>query len=84
MLWSHAHSSYGTIPARAGETSRLQEERERLGDHPRSRGGNQEEYANLLMCEGPSPLARGKHAALHVPGVERGTIPARAGETAKK
>ena len=74
-------SASGTIPARAGETPAPQPASTAYRDHPRSRGGNQEEYANLLMCEGPSPLARGKHAALHVPGVERGTIPARAGET---
>ena len=74
----------GTIPARAGETALLQFEGKQLKDHPRSRGGNVAIAPPWLIVTGPSPLARGKPDRAGGDGSLRGTIPARAGETAKK
>ena len=71
----------GTIPARAGETSRRYRLRSRAQDHPRSRGGNTSSCAPSVSTKGPSPLARGKHGTIYGVPYMRRTIPARAGET---
>ena len=53
-----------------------------ITDHPRSRGGNQLLVEALQTGKGPSPLARGKLYGPTRAVAWRGTIPARAGETA--
>ena len=71
----------GTIPARAGETPWARRQVAPDGDHPRSRGGNMSDRNLQLLVKGPSPLARGKRPDLGPRLDQRGTIPARAGET---
>ena len=71
----------GTIPARAGETCGSRVRIAADGDHPRSRGGNALIPQGRVAVEGPSPLARGKHILRRQSATNRGTIPARAGET---
>ena len=69
------------IPARAGFTAVLQEQRHDLRDHPRSRGVYTGKEENGNPTQGSSPLARG----LQSPGPGRiraaRIIPARAGFT---
>ena len=72
---------FGTIPAHAGETSRLRPARRRLRDHPRSRGGNLIEGTGMIHGLGPSPLTRGKPPGTRESRERLGTIPAHAGET---
>ncbi len=71
----------GTIPARAGSTSRRPERKGTGRDHPRSRGEHDLHPPQHQTPEGPSPLARGalQHLAVNEPGGR--TIPARAGST---
>ena len=61
-------------PIRSGRASCL---------HPRSRGGNPLYRSSLGSDSGPSPLARGKPVSLCHRAARVGTIPARAGETAR-
>ena len=78
---SISRSMAGTIPARAGETGQQRGLSKQRGDHPRSRGGNDEGARASSAAPGPSPLARGKLAFLPCCTHRLGTIPARAGET---
>ena len=73
----------GTIPARAGETPWPGQRPCGSRDHPRSRGGNFLPHVVVGLGEGPSPLARGKRTPLTFRIDRIGTIPARAGETAR-
>ena len=50
-------------------------------DHPRARGGDQNEPLLKERMAGPSPRARGRLAVAYDAPVVVGTIPARAGET---
>ena len=85
LLASVTHSSpIGTIPARAGETSRPACCRCPAWDHPRSRGGNEKYDGPTKERWGPSPLARGKHMPPIHCASGPGTIPARAGETGRQ
>jgi len=71
----------GTIPARAGETAAQWCDAQLPGDHPRSRGGDLSSPVFSDFTTGPSPLARGRPAAVRLRAASFGTIPARAGET---
>ena len=70
-----------SIPARAGET------RSRPGSsrvprvHPRACGGNSTACPPAAVMAGPSPRVRGKRGQARRSRPERGSIPARAGET---
>ncbi len=78
---SHQHLRAGTIPARAGETSRAGSRAPRPWDHPRARGGDVRSSTSVVDVGGPSPRARGRRGRVR-PCLRRGgTIPARAGET---
>ena len=72
----------GTIPARAGETITFKSGGHVMTDHPRTRGGDRGIVACDLPTYGPSPHARGRPPRLGGRVDRRGTIPARAGETA--
>ena len=69
------------IPARAGFTTQLSEPVTLSTDHPRSRGVYSISPGTTSASTGSSPLARGLHARLRVPGRRRRIIPARAGFT---
>ncbi|GAC61801.1 hypothetical protein GSI01S_21_00490 [Gordonia sihwensis NBRC 108236] len=73
--------SEGTIPARAGSTSLEMRASQKQWDHPRSRGEHPTQVALVVLNGGPSPLARGAHAAVVAVAAALGTIPARAGST---
>ncbi len=72
-----------TIPARAGNTHFHTIAFEFSRDHPRSRGEHPIDYAAGDKTDGPSPLARGTQRRRLVQKDVRGTIPARAGNTAE-
>ena len=55
----------GIIPARAGFTSHFAAELRGKPDHPRSRGVYANEYWNVLITSGSSPLARGLPSRPH-------------------
>ena len=78
------NSGRGTIPARAGETKSQRHTSSPVRDHPRSRGGNSGPAISTPSLSGPSPLARGKRPDLGPRVCQRGTIPARAGETYRR
>ena len=73
----------GTIPARAGETPMRARPRSAMRDHPRTRGGDADADAAKIGDAGPSPHARGRHVGARRARAHEGTIPARAGETAR-
>ena len=71
----------GLIPARAGNTGRLQKAVASRWAHPRSRGEHKVTPYAPCFCSGSSPLARGP-PIFEIKGMaERGLIPARAGNT---
>ena len=70
----------GSIPARAGETSRTIAICCVSRVDPRSRGGNLAHAPAGAERMGRSPLARGKHEIQTSMGPKIGSIPARAGE----
>ncbi len=78
---SHRHP--GTIPARAGSTSRGRWRRSRRRDHPRTRGEHVQGDTELELVKGPSPHARGAPVDAGLHGLVGGTIPARAGSTVR-
>ena len=71
----------GIIPARAGFTGRRQDRRGQRPDHPRSRGVYDDVFHSEDKAVGSSPLARGLHQTVMLPGIILGIIPARAGFT---
>ena len=71
----------GIIPARAGFTFLPSTVRERVWDHPRSRGVYKNFLTHFGTWMGSSPLARGLRSAPHVEAPLVGIIPARAGFT---
>ena len=83
-LTSQSVTSFrGSIPARAGETTRPARRLRRDRVHPRACGGNAVEGGAGAAGTGPSPRVRGKHrVGRHQRHPER-SIPARAGETTK-
>ena len=82
LLWKvRPSANVGSIPACAGETSRLCYLARQHGVHPRVRGGNSCGQTMQISPSGPSPRARGKlHIALRS-SISMGSIPACAGET---
>ena len=74
----------GSIPARAGEPPRCHGIATGARVYPRSRGGTLDEQALMVTCKGLSPLARGNHDEDLEDGGTAGSIPARAGEPARR
>ena len=72
---------YGLIPARAGNTVFSHGFAPRLRAHPRSRGEHVYDVGTGIMREGSSPLARGTLQPVGWASLNRGLIPARAGNT---
>ena len=72
---------WGLIPAHAGKTSLLQPLPPQPAAHPRSRGENSDETAEILQYDGSSPLTRGKHGITSRNKAQAGLIPAHAGKT---
>ena len=81
----HTSSLWGlycrSIPAHAGETQRVEENRAREMVHPRTCGGNGVTAGSGLGLPGPSPHMRGKPAPAALNCAPVGSIPAHAGET---
>ena len=73
--------SVGLIPARAGNTIPCPFVVELGWAHPRSRGEHERWDLKNLAVQGSSPLARGTPGRRDFRGVQRGLIPARAGNT---
>ena len=73
----------GLIPARAGNTPRLQAALDAIRAHPRSRGEHNVSGVDKPNGWGSSPLARGTRLGCKVSGGSFGLIPARAGNTAR-
>ncbi len=71
----------GLIPARAGNTLRRAVSCTLHRAHPRSRGEHERWDLKNLAVQGSSPLARGTPGRRDFRGVQRGLIPARAGNT---
>ena len=76
LLWGHR-----SIPAHAGETARAAWMAGWLEVNPRSCGGNTRAQKHPVDPYGQSPLMRGKPLERVRPTLERGSIPAHAGET---
>ena len=71
----------GLIPAREGNTGRLQKAVASRWAHPRSRGEHKVTPYAPCFCSGSSPLARGPRADGLADAALGGLIPARAGNT---
>ena len=72
------------IPAHAGKTRVWRVDRRVPGAHPRSRGENCGGGLFAFVCEGSSPLTRGKHAMREHDVRRQRLIPAHAGKTCPK
>ena len=70
-----------SIPARAGETKGRGATALPSWVYPRTGGGNLGGAGGRVMPEGLSPHGRGKLIGIHLGGQDKGSIPARAGET---
>ena len=71
----------GSIPACAGETSRVMVLLSALMVHPRVCGGNRGRVGSSALAGGPSPRVRGKRLSASGWTARRRSIPACAGET---
>ena len=71
----------GLIPAHAGKTPTSGPSRTAPTAHPRSRGENQKEPADLEEVDGSSPLTRGKLRDCNSQHEDSRLIPAHAGKT---
>ena len=69
------------IPARAGKTVLVEEDRGLGGAHPRACGENSSSMVKPLRTVGSSPRVRGKPVPLQAQPGFSGLIPARAGKT---
>ena len=69
-------------PARAGKTKRLSKLFNRVGDHPRACGENEDSIRLELEEAGSPPRVRGKRSYCDVRSGVRRITPARAGKTA--
>ena len=69
------------IPARAGNTPRLQIPQSSSPAHPRSRGEHRLRYGRVRLSLGSSPLARGTLVVWRLQFTTNRLIPARAGNT---
>ena len=74
-------SMAGLIPAHAGKTIWIVSTKGTDRAHPRSRGENAQDGGGERICEGSSPLTRGKHDARRREPFRDGLIPAHAGKT---
>ena len=70
----------GSIPARAGQPDPAHWLESWTRVHPRSRGAAGSQRANVFRHEGPSPLARGSPRRTSRSQMQKGSIPARAGQ----
>ena len=70
-----------SIPACAGETPRSQAARAGRWVHPRVCGGNSGRQRFVTPISGPSPRVRGKPGSTYHQTLQKGSIPACAGET---
>ena len=73
--------SFGSIPARAGETKVGNHYGITVGVYPRTGGGNALDVQNWKVFQGLSPHGRGKPMPADFMSALRRSIPARAGET---
>ncbi len=73
----------GSIPAHAGEPGRGVASRARRRVHPRPRGGAALSRRGGGLDRGPSPPTRGSREELLLELLQRGSIPAHAGEPAR-
>ena len=71
----------GLIPAHAGKTDAGCNRHRDAGAHPRSRGENEIMTKRCSVCQGSSPLTRGKRLPAFARFVRPGLIPAHAGKT---
>ena len=71
----------GLIPAHAGKTSSTRRRAWAARAHPRSRGENKGTWAIAHVCQGSSPLTRGKRRVAGGVWARWGLIPAHAGKT---
>ena len=69
------------IPAHAGKTSNVATRVSYARAHPRSRGENIPSARMWMICQGSSPLTRGKQGPVWPEGQPGGLIPAHAGKT---
>jgi len=76
-------NSAGPIPARAGEPMQAPHRCRPSRAYPRSRGGTATISPSPLIVGGLSPLARGNQYRTQHRGLQRGPIPARAGEPSR-
>ena len=74
-------TSWGSIPAGAGETRFDGTYREKGKVHPRGRGGDAQHQVFQILSLGPSPRARGRQEVQAWAARKRWSIPAGAGET---
>ena len=74
-------SSKGITPARAGKTTLVSFEDDRLGDHPRSCGKDYGQSAIHRIVAGSPPLVRERLTEAYKTAVKEGITPARAGKT---
>ena len=74
----------GSIPASAGEPDARRRERRYRWVHPRERGGAWNRPHASLPSSGPSPRARGSRWGPWRAALARGSIPASAGEPARR
>ena len=75
---------FGSIPARAGETSSAALSYTSFEVYPRPCGGNAPLLHSDSSAQGLSPPVRGKHPAPKAASTDSGSIPARAGETSRQ
>ena len=80
----HVRPEDGSIPARAGETAAIVPTRAGVKVHPRACGGNCLRHRSTSHMRGPSPRVRGKRTRARRTIPRGGSIPARAGETARR
>ena len=81
--WLSPHPT-GLIPARAGNTLRPRCRSCRIWAHPRSRGEHKKNTIRAAALAGSSPLARGTQQTCQRLLLQRGLIPARAGNTPRR
>ena len=83
MVWSSAYGRQGIIPADAGSTKMLKEQRMAVEDHPRGCGEHMPSAVDATMSDGSSPRMRGAPAHHEYRQQSVGIIPADAGSTLK-
>ena len=79
----HARLDVGLIPAHAGKTMATADPSPSVVAHPRSRGENEIMTKRCNVCQGSSPLTRGKPHLARQPPQSGRLIPAHAGKTVR-